>query len=64
MLVPVSAPATMTPEYFRTISLSDASSPLPGKKTRGMVMCCKAALKIVPLLCGSTLGTRDTASAG
>ena len=64
MLVPDSAPATITPEYLRTISLSDIKAALSGKNIRGMVMCCRALERIAPLVCGSVAGTRDTASAG
>jgi hypothetical protein len=64
MLVFDSRPATRTLEYFRTFSLSDISSGLFGKNTRGVTMCVRASLRIAPLVCGRTLGTRSTARAG
>ena len=46
------------------MSLSDISSPLFGKKIRGVTTWVSAAPKIAPLVCGRTDGTRATASAG
>jgi len=64
MLVLFSRPATWTLAYLRTESLSDGSSGLSGKNTRGVTMWVSAAPTIAPPVCGSTLGTRSSASAG
>ena len=64
MLVFSSLPATHTPEYRRTFSLSDSTAGLSGKSTRGVSAWTTAAQRIAPSSCGITAGTRSSASAG
>ncbi len=64
MLVFSSIPATQTPVYRRTFSLSDSTGGLSGNSTRGVSTWTTAAQRISPSSCGVTAGTRSSASAG